>query len=326
MHEKPLILVDEAAVPPGCIRIDSIPIATRELAKLCESDSSLPTNFATVWAYYPWSNTAVRIPDEEVYFLLRTARNRDLITREEQAVFRNAAVGIAGLSVGSAVVESLVMSGGPKQLRMADPDTIELTNLNRIKAGLPDVGAPKALVAARRAWEIDPFADIDAWASGINQHTVESFVKGLDVVVDEMDSIPLKFSLRDACKVARIPLVMGTDNGDGAIIDIERFDLEPERPIFHGRVGQSANTNPTTREEFSRLAAEIIDPALFTERQAESVARVGKSLAGVPQLATAAAITGAAVAYVVRSILAGTRIASGRYSLRTEALLATPIS
>jgi len=86
-----------------------------------------------IWAYYPWLHAAVHMPPEHIYFRLRTARNRDLIEEDEQRRDRELVVGIAGLSVGSAVVSTLVATGGPRTMKLADPDTIEITNLNRIQ-------------------------------------------------------------------------------------------------------------------------------------------------------------------------------------------------
>jgi len=54
-----------------------------------------------VWSYYPWLNVALRTLEPEALFELRTNRNRNLVTRPEQAVLRRAHVAIAGLS-GSA--------------------------------------------------------------------------------------------------------------------------------------------------------------------------------------------------------------------------------
>src|SRR3972149_11320967 len=102
-----------------------------------------------VWIYYPWLDTAVRCLPEDLYFKLRTARNRNIITDEEQKNYRNAKVGVVGLSVGSAIVSALVMSGGPKVLKIADFDEVEISNLNRIKAKLTDVGVNKTTVLAR---------------------------------------------------------------------------------------------------------------------------------------------------------------------------------
>ena len=104
-----------------------------------------------IWIYYPWNQIGIKTVPEDVYFTLRTARNHDIITKREQTSFRRKTVGIAGLSVGSSVVSSLVMSGGPKELKIADFDDVQITNLNRMRASLLDVNVPKIYVIA---WQI----------------------------------------------------------------------------------------------------------------------------------------------------------------------------
>lgn len=331
--EKAVIHRSSATLPKGAKRIDAFPSAIEELffiehPEVSKKHPDAPararafakaSNIKSVWAYFPWSKTAVRIPDEATYFRLRTARNRDLITEEEQRAYRAASVGIAGLSVGSAAVAALVATGGPKRLKIADPDTIEITNLNRIRAALPHVGENKAAVAASAAWELDPFAKIEAWEQGITAATLDRFVAGLDVFVDEMDDIAMKVACRKACKKARIPVVMATDNGDSIIMDIERFDTEPRRPIFHGRVTLPAGSlTDLSREAFVALANEIIDPRQFTDRQRDSIQAIGTRLSGIAQLGTAASIAGAAIAYVVRRIATGAPMPSGRYVMGCE--------
>src|SRR3989338_1982539 len=95
------------------------------------------------WVYFSWSNTAVHSLPEDLYFKLRTSRNRNIIKEEEQKKYRDIKVGIAGLSVGSAVAEAVSGTGGPKILKIADPDVVELTNLNRLKATMLDIGGKK---------------------------------------------------------------------------------------------------------------------------------------------------------------------------------------
>lgn len=319
--ERPLFFDSIESLPAGCQHLDIYTVAREELSRIQPNLNSEP-----VWIYYPWSNVALRTLREDEYFVLRTARNKNLITAAEQPSYRAARIAIAGLSVGSAALESIVATGGPKRLRIADPDIIEISNLNRIKANLSDVGLNKTVVAARRVWDIDPFAEIETYTDGVTTASVRDFASGMDVIVDEMDNIPLKFALRSVAKELGIPVVMGTDNGDSAIIDVERFDLEPERPIFHGRVDESINIDPKTRAEFSELAARIIDPALFTRRQYDSVQLVGTELPGVPQLATAAAITGAGVACAVRMIVTKQDLSSGRYVLGCDAAFAHPLT
>ena len=331
--QKPKIYASASSLPRGVIRMDVLQSALRELffienPQLDKNDPksrrSLKNYLAQpgikgVWIYYPWLNTAIFGPPEHVYYRLRTARNRDLISDKEQHEFRDAVVGVAGLSVGSAAVSTLVSTGGPKQLRIADPDHIEISNLNRINATLRDVGSNKADVAAKRIWELDPFADVAVWRNGVSRGDLKPFMKGLDVFVDEMDDIELKVASRLVCRDLKIPVVMATDNGDSVIVDIERFDLEPRREIFHGNVRISPESlRNMTRREFIALSSEIIDPEYFTERQQQSILNIGKSLSGVAQLGTAAAMAGAAVAYVVRRIATNKSMPSGRYVISCE--------
>lgn len=342
-----VLSIDEArkrlAEVPATVHVDAYPGQMREYyfiqhpaldarnaahVKLAEEFASTAT-VQPIWLHYLDTGTLVRTVPEDVYFTLRTARNRDLITPDEQKAYRESVVGIAGLSVGSAAVAALVATGGPRYLKLADPDTIETTNLNRIKASLLDVGSRKTDVAARSVWMLDPFAEVELWPEGVSKDSLERFVSEpkLSVFVDEMDDIALKFACRARCKAAGIPVVMATDNGDGALVDVERFDTEPGRPIFHGRVGPMDVANGTMdRAAFVRMANEIIDPRFFSERQLSSVKAVGTTLSGIPQLGTAAMIAGAAVAYAVRTIVTGQPLPSGRYLIGCEKAFSDPMT
>lgn len=283
----------------------------------------------TLWYYYPDSKTAVHLPNEATYQKIRTARNRNLITEVEQAAYRHARVAIAGLSVGSMALSALVQTGGPRNLKIADPDIVEISNLNRIKATVLDIGKNKTHVAARESWLIDPFLEIETWDMGVSSDTLERFVTDpkVDVFVDEMDDIRMKILARLICRKHGIPVVMATDNGDSAIVDVERFDIETNRPIFHGRVSlPDPLPEVIDRSMFIRLANEIIDPQMFTKRQWSSIQDIGKSLSGVPQLGTAAMIAGASVAYAVRQITSKSDLPSGRYVLGCDPGFSVPVA
>jgi hypothetical protein len=77
-----------------------------------------------VWSYYPWLNVALRTLEPEALFELRTNRNRNLVTRPEQAVLRTAHVAIAGLSVGGNIVSALVHHGIGGTFSLADHDEL----------------------------------------------------------------------------------------------------------------------------------------------------------------------------------------------------------
>lgn len=283
-------------------------------------------NIQEIWISFPWHKVAVHTVSEDLYFKLRTSRNRDLITEEEQLNYRKATVGIAGLSVGSVVLSALVMSGGPKSIKIADPDVVEITNLNRMKAGLGDVGGNKTHVAARETWDLDPFADLHLWDKGLSRNNLKEFVLGkppLDVFIDEMDSLDLKISSRLICKESKMPVLMATDLGDEVMLDIERYDLEPKRPIFHGLLGEVnvEDYKKTDYKAWLKLSTKIIGPEYLPIRLRDSLSNIGKSIPAVPQLGTTALIAGAAVAYAVRRIANGQDMPSGRYMVSLDEAL-----
>lgn len=328
----PKIILNEKEVPSGMKTVDAFTSAIREFFFVTnptlrsgqpETDAAFK-DFSTkhgiqpIWIVYPWRNIVVKTVPEDTYFILRTARNRNVITHGEQLRYRGASVGIIGLSVGSAILSALVMSGGPKRIKIADFDIVEITNLNRLRAKLTDVETEKVLVAAREVWELDPFAQVQMWEKGVARDTIPDFLAGdpkLDMVIDEMDSLDLKVRLRFAAREARVPVLMATDIGDRAILDIERYDLDPATPIFNGRVPEleTANLEKLTFPEWVGFARKIVGEEAHDERMASSVALVGKELAGVPQLGPTASVAGMAIAYAVRKMAAGATVPSGRY-------------
>ena len=281
------------------------------------------TKVKNIWIYFPDSNIAVRSVPEDIYYKLRTSRNRNIITQKEQLDYRNLKVGIAGLSVGSGVLSSLVMTGGPKTLKIADFDVVEVSNLNRIRAKITDLGSNKTFVAAREVWELDPFADLHLFGSGLTEGNLEKFILNnpcLDILIDEMDSLDLKIKARLICKKNKIPVLMATDNGDGIIVDVERFDLDPKREIFHGllRDVDLKDIKNIDRKIWVDLAIKIIGEQNIAESVKSSVSELGKTLSGIPQLGTTAMLAGASMAYVVRKIANKEKVDSGKYKFNLE--------
>ncbi len=113
---------------------------------LGERDKTLDTY--GVWVYYPWKNQVVHILDEDEFIEVRTNRNKYKITDEEQEILRSKKIGIAGLSVGRAVATTLVLERVCGEIRLADFDELELSNLNRIQARLSEMGMNKTVSAA----------------------------------------------------------------------------------------------------------------------------------------------------------------------------------
>ncbi|HEY6887942.1 MAG TPA: ThiF family adenylyltransferase, partial [Solirubrobacter sp.] len=191
------------------------------------------------WVFYPWSRRLVHVLPAPLHRELRLDRNRYAITEEEQERLGGLVVAVAGLSVGRAVVTTLAHEGIGGELRLADFDVLDLSNLNRVPGGVADVGVSKVVLAAREVAELDPYIRVTAFLQGVDEENIDAFVAGADVVVDECDGLEIKVALRERARAAGIPVVMATSHR--GMLDVERFDREPERPAFHGLLGDATS-------------------------------------------------------------------------------------
>ncbi len=275
------------------------------------------------WVVYPWRSVAVSVLPPEAFRALRLSRNRNLITAEEGRLLASKTIAIAGLNVGNPAAICLVQEGIGNKFRMADNDTLALSNLNRFRAGLTDLGLNKAVLSARQAYEIDPFLAIEVWPDGIAKDTVEHFVADADIIIEEMDNLPLKISLREEARKKRKPVVMVTGNGHDIILDVERFDTTPGLPLLSGKLSQDVIDRAGEKLPFSEkiaLARDFMGRKYLAERLNASFDEVGKTLVGIPQLAEASFLRGAVLAHAIRDILLGAPVESGRYAFGLSTL------
>jgi molybdopterin/thiamine biosynthesis adenylyltransferase len=264
------------------------------------------------WAYYPWRRAVVAVLGPHAFRAVRLDRNRNLITAEEQARLGALRIGVAGLSVGHVIAHTLAAQGLCGELRLADFDRIELSNLNRIPATVLDLGLNKAEVAARRIAELDPYLLVRVMDVGLTVDTVDEFLDGLDVVVEECDSLDMKASLRVGARARRIPVLMATS--DRGLLDVERFDLQPQRPILHGLLGDldfARLPGMSSREKFPHMLR-FLEAEQLSPRVLASVVEIDHTLSTWPQLATDVVQGATAIAEAVRRIGLGENLQSGR--------------
>jgi molybdopterin/thiamine biosynthesis adenylyltransferase len=290
-------------------------------------------SFCGSWAYYPWTGMLVHALSEDLYQEVRTARNQQLVTKPEQKRFARAVVGIAGLSIGNSVALTLSYSGGANTMKLADPDVFSASNLNRVRVPLQYLGAKKVHVAAQQIYEINPYAKLILYPEGITDKNIENFLTGtpkLDIVVDEMDDIKLKIFLRLAARSARIPLVMATDNGDNAIVDVERYDLDPYTKPFDtlpqlplpdvARGISYGEPLALTIKEKVKLATKLVGAHNAAPRMQQSLLYVGNTLKSWPQLGVAAFLGGSALTYVIKKLALGQSVKSGKTHISLDGI------
>ncbi|MBX7430543.1 Rv1355c family protein [Mycobacterium sp. Y57] len=273
------------------------------------------------WAYYPWRRALVGILGPRAYARVRTDRNRHLITTEEHQKLASLRVGIIGLSVGHAIAHTLAMQALCGELQLADFDELELSNLNRVPATVFDIGVNKATAAARRIAEIDPYLPVLVHDSALTAGTIDGFLDGLDIVIEECDSLDVKALVREAARRRGQPVLMATS--DRGLVDVERFDLEPDRPVFHGLLGglDAAALAGLDNKDKVPHVLRILEGASLSPRAAASLVEVGHTLATWPQVIGDVLIGASAVAEAVRRIGLGEPLPSGRIRTDMSAVL-----
>lgn len=284
-----------------------------------------PAETYGVWVYYHWSNRLIHLPDEADFIELRTNRNIYKITKEERDLLSKKRIGIIGLSVGQSVAVTLAMERICGELRLADFDTLELTNFNRIRTGLHNLGLKKVYAVAREIAEIDPFIKITCYPEGVTEENLHTFFTeggNLDLMIEESDGLDIKILSRYKARELGIPVVM--EASDRCMVDVERFDLEPERPILHGLLGHlDPNTlkNLKTSEEKIPYMLDVVGFETTSAKAKASMIEIEQTINTWPQLASAVAMGGGITADVCRRILLDEYRSSGRYHVDIEELI-----
>lgn len=284
----------------------------------------IPMEKFGIWVYYSWIDRLVHLVDEVDFIELRTSRNQHKITAAEIAVLSKKKIGIVGLSVGQSIALTLVMERVCGELRLADFDTLELTNMNRIRCGVHNLQTSKVVIAAREIAELDPFIKVKIYGDGMTEANMDDFFTGgglLDIFVEECDGVDIKILSRIKAKELKIPVVM--EMNDRGMIDIERFDLEPDRPLMHGLIPEVDITTLKGLTDAEKLP--IFSPMLALEnasaRMKFSLGEIGKTITTWPQLASSVVLGGALVADTCRRIALDQLKSSGRYYIDFEQLI-----
>ncbi|MEV7521861.1 Rv1355c family protein [Streptomyces sp. NPDC091371] len=289
----------------------------QELAAAVEDhlDGRPPLEYGT-WAWYPWSRRLVHVLPGPEYRELRQSRNQYKITAAEQAGLTGRTIAVAGLSVGAASAFTLAQEGVGSRFRLADFDRLSLSNLNRLRASVTDIGLPKVVIAARQMYEMDPYLDIEVWPEGLTEDNVDGFLTGggrADLFIEECDDLYIKVFARERARAHGIAVLMETN--ERGMLDVERFDLEPDRPLLHGLIDGVAAADLKglpVRDKVPHVLR-ILGPENLSERMAPSLMEIGHTLSSWPQLASGVALGAAVVTDTARRVLLGQFTASGRF-------------
>jgi len=280
------------------------------------------------WFYFPWANQLVRYADKETHRNLRTMRNRNLITAEEQARLYESTIAIFGLSVGSSTAEQLALAGIGGTIITADMDIVTPSNTNRLPSDPSDLGGSKIDRLAKRVSAIDPYVEQVHLNAGANEASIARIIGEYrpTIMVDAVDSFPVKALIRAYGEKHKTPVLMATDVGDSSILDIEMYGHDEDVTPFNGRLTsdqhQALLDGRATEDEIKQMMFTLVGTENVSERMMSSVtAAFNGEIAGLPQLGSTATLGGVVVSRVVREIIVGKKLKSGRKIINLDELL-----
>lgn len=272
------------------------------------------------WVYFPWNGNLIHVLSQDEFEDLRSIRNRDLITAEEQSILADFSAACFGMSVGSAGALALAISGISRKIKLIDGAVISGSNLNRILTGVSNVGRSKCEVIGNQIYEMNPYSQI-SYFEKVSKDNIDEILSGVDVAIDEIDDIQMKILIRIEARRRKIPVIMATELGDTIMLDIERFDNEPNRELFHGSmpgIEKVAEDPPENHREWTKHAVKIIDPVNMPTKMQKSLLKIGSTIVTHPQLGSTVMVTGGALAFAVKNIALSQPLESGRYVISLE--------
>ena len=121
---------------------------------------------------------------------------------------------VAGIGGLGSPASSYLAVAGVGHLTIIDSQRVELSNLNRqVLHWEPDVGRPKVKSATEKLTAMNSNIKVDTIFEQITSENVDRLTKGVDVVVDGMDSYTTRYLLNEACVRNRAPFIHGAVEG-----------------------------------------------------------------------------------------------------------------
>ena len=134
------------------------------------------------------------------------------IEAQERLKYSNVCIiGCGG--IGCTLAELLARAGVGK-MTLLDPDIIEMSNLQRQTAFLPqDVGFYKAEVLAKRLQQVNPHIQVDYYTVGIDADNAAAMIQHQDLVLDGCDQFATRYLVNANCLAYGVPLISASAIG-----------------------------------------------------------------------------------------------------------------
>ncbi|MFA5494720.1 MAG: HesA/MoeB/ThiF family protein [Porticoccaceae bacterium] len=150
------------------------------------------------------------------------------VGEQGQALLSRAKVLMVGLGGLGCPVALYLAAAGVGRLTLCDPDSVELTNLQRqILYRTADCGAAKVDCAARELRALNPSVAITGYGRPVDDIILPASGASFDVVVDCTDNLAARHWLNRRCRQLAVPLVSAAAMGwEGQLMtfDFSRAD------------------------------------------------------------------------------------------------------
>lgn len=144
----------------------------------------------------------------------RYIRQESLLGKGGQTALRNSSVFIAGAGGLGSPAAFYLVSAGVGQIRIADMDVLELSNMNRQILHTTDrIGMSKAESAKKTLAALDPECRVTAFTEKIDEASVRRLVGDADIIVDCMDNFAARYVLNRFAVDEGLPLMHGAVAG-----------------------------------------------------------------------------------------------------------------
>jgi molybdopterin/thiamine biosynthesis adenylyltransferase len=131
-----------------------------------------------------------------------------------QEKLKAAGVFVAGAGGLGSPVALYLAAAGIGRLRLADHDSVELTNLNRQVLHWPEnIGQEKAASAAAKLAGLNPDITVEAVPEQITEANASRLVGDAAAIVDAMDNLPTRYILNKTAIAKGIPFFHGAVQG-----------------------------------------------------------------------------------------------------------------
>ncbi len=160
--------------------------------------------------------------------------------KEGQEKLKKARVFVAGAGGLGSPISIYLAVAGVGTIRLADHDTIEMSNLNRqILHGDGDIGKRKIDSAMQKLKNLNKDINVEAVAETITEANVSKLVGDCDLIVDAMDNLPTRYVLNKAAIEKKIPFFHGAVYGfEGRAMTVIPGKTACLWCIYQGRITQ----------------------------------------------------------------------------------------